>query len=97
MADYLKEFATKQEYEDYLNSDYPKPNVSYINETDETFFTNYDEEGDSNKYALLGIEIANFSGTQFANPTTYIEKIVVPEGVTTLTAGFQSYPSLKRS
>ena len=83
MADYLKVFATQADYDAYIAGGYPKPNVSYIEATDETIFTNYaDSEGPDT--VLESVKIADFTGTTFQPAKIYVKSAVIPEGVTTL-------------
>ena len=86
MADYLRIFSTQADYDAYIASDYPKPNVSYIEATDETIFTNYaDAEGPDT--VLESVKIADFTGTTFNSPINYITEVFIPEGVTSIGAG----------
>lgn len=77
MADFLKIFPTKQDYDNYIAADYPRPNVSYIEETDEVIYTNYKLP----EYILDGIRSSNWSGTEFVLASQYIGRIYIPEGV----------------
>lgn len=87
MADYLKKFATQAEYDAYIQAGYPKPNVSYIEDTDETIFTNYKDGEAGPEYILDSVKIADFTGTTFSNYSQYVTEVYVPEGVTA-TANF---------
>lgn len=80
MADYLKIFATKQDYDNYIAADYPRPNVSFIEETDEVIYTNYQLP----EYILDGIRSSNWSGNEFVKASQYIGRIYIPEGVETV-------------
>lgn len=84
MANYLKSFATQADYEAYIATEYPKPNVSYIEATDETIFTNYEDGPAGPDSVITGLKIADFTGTNFNHAGTYITEALVPEGVTTL-------------
>lgn len=83
MADYLKIFSNKADYDAYIQAGYPKPNVSYIEDTDETIFTNYQDEPVGPEYILESDKIADFSGTTFSGKV-WIKAVNVPEGVTSL-------------
>ena len=87
MADYLKKFATQSEYDAYIQAGYPKPNVSYIEDTDETIFTNYQDGEDAPDTVVTGMKIADFTGTTFINMNNYIREVVIPEGVTSISNG----------
>ena len=83
MADYLKLFSTQAEYDAYIASDYPKPNVSYIEATDETIFTNY-QDGPAGQDAIVtSIDVADWPSGQTAwNIGKAITEVKIPEGVT---------------
>lgn len=98
MADYLKIFNNRADYDAYIESGYPKPNVSYIEDTDETIFTNYKDEPAGPESTLVGIAPEDWpssvttiglgNGTAANEPLRYlIKSIIIPEGVT----GFTSY------
>ena len=84
MADYLKKFATQADYDAYIQAGYPKPNVSYIEDTDETIFTNYQDAPAGPDRVLLGVKIDDFTGTTFATATGYITEAYIPDGVTVI-------------
>lgn len=84
MADYLKTFATQADYEAYIAGSYDKPNVSYIEATDETIFTNYEDGPAGSEYVLDSVKIADFTGTTLSNLTKLVTGLNIPEGVTTL-------------
>lgn len=95
MADYLKKFATQADYDAYIQAGYPKPNVSYIEDTDETIFTNYQDAPAGPEYILDSVKIADFTGTTFYPARGYVKSAVIPEGVTTLfDEAFVSYSSM---
>ena len=83
MADYLRIFSTMADYEAYIAGSYDKPNVSYIEATGETIYTNYEDEPTADT-VITGLKIADFTGTNFNRADKYITEAVVPEGVTTL-------------
>lgn len=95
MADYLKIFSNKADYDEYIESGYPKPNVSYIEDTDETIFTNYQDGPAGPDNILESVKIADFTGTNFYPARAYVKSAVIPEGVTTLiNEAFTSYSSM---
>ena len=95
MADYLKLFSTQAEYDAYIAGSYDKPNVSYIEATDETIFTNYQDGPAGPEYILESAKIADFTGTNFYPARAYVKSAVIPEGVTTLiNDAFTSYSSM---
>ena len=94
MADYLKIFETQADYDSYIASEYPKPNVSYIEATDTTIFTNYQDGPDGNPYIIDSALIDDWSATTF-HKNAAVLSVTVPEGVTTLeNYALQSCPNL---
>lgn len=96
MADYLKIFNTQADYDAYIEAGYPKPNVSYIEDTDETIFTNYKDEPAGPESTLVGIAPEDWpssvttiglgNGTAANEPLRYlIKSIIIPDGVTGFT------------
>lgn len=83
MSDYLKVFATQADYDAYIASDYPKPNVSYIEATDETIFTNYADSGADSILAAIAPEDWPSSLTTW-QISSAVTEVIVPEGVTTI-------------
>lgn len=94
MADYLKIFSNKAEYDEYIESGYPKPNVSYIEDTDETIFTNYKDGEAGPERVLLGMKTEDFTGTEFNKGYNYITEAYIPDGVTTI--GYQAFYTFGR-
>lgn len=84
MADYLKIFKNQADYDEYIESGYPKPNVSYIEDTDETIFTNYKDGEAGPEYILESAKIADFTGTTISGISKLVTGLNIPEGVTTL-------------
>ena len=97
MADYLKSFATQADYDAYIAGSYDKPNVSYIEATDETIFTNYEDGPSTDDTVITGLKIADFTGTTFEDAKTYVKEAFIPEGVTSIAvnAFFPGFTSLE--
>lgn len=84
MNENLKTFATQADYDAYIAGNYDKPNVSYIEATDEVKFTDYElavSHEDDGMVAKF-IPARDFTGTTFNNVKSYITSITVPSGVT---------------
>ena len=95
MADYLRIFSTMADYEAYIAGSYDKPNVSYIEATGETIYTNYEDEPAGPDTVLESVKIADFTGTTFNAGTSYITEANVPEGVTSIgSSAFKNYIAL---
>ena len=89
MADYLRIFATQADYDAYIASDYPKPNVSYIEATDETIFTNYEDAEAGSILTSIAPEDWPSSVTTW-QISSAVTEVIVPEGVTTIGRANQS-------
>jgi len=85
MADYLKIFKNQADYDEYIESGYPKPNVSYIEDTDETIFTNYQDGEAGPDAVVVGISPEDWpsSETNFSLSKS-VREVYIPDGVTTI-------------
>lgn len=99
MADYLKTFATQADYDAYIAGNYDKPNVSYIEATDETIFTNYEDGPEGPDSTLVGIKNEDWSSSQTTWSIMYaVKEVYIPSAVTTLTGGaFYNTPNLEKA
>ena len=98
MADYLKIFSNKADYDEYIEAGYPKPNVSYIEDTDETIFTNYQDAAGQDTI-VESIKVEDYDATsnykkEFRFPYV-LKSVVIPEGITSIPDNTFSYnPSM---
>lgn len=83
---YLTQFDTEAEYTAYKNSaNFKLPNVTYVKETKNTYFT--PRESDGSSYSIVPFKLSDYPTTSFGMKDS-VKMVTVPENTTSFVSRF---------